>query len=610
MPRSHHCLAIVGSSMYIFGGLSEEAKLLCDLHVFDLEKLVWRALHPEGTGPCGRINHSAHILGNFFVVFGGYDGKLRLNDIFLLDLDNGCWTAPLIHGTPPSRRLGHASVVTGDKFIVFGGDDGNKERELLNDLYILDLPSMRWYAPELGGCAPPQGRTHATLCTTTEEHLWLIDGSNSHKEKLDEIYRLDLSSLYIFQKMWIDRASTAILRDLTAAYQQIQVRANISSHFASKRSPVPPSKRRAVPGISSPSSSIAPSSSSTILHPIPVGPDAPLLTNQPYSASSPVMSFSPSDDDPSPLTLTPDVASNPKKPRKKMVDRSAEKDLKESSKDRLSASVGIPIPPSSSSSTEHFSSDDRNARSPKRRRNKTIARSASAKRDTSPPLSPPELSPATSPRYLDAVLNQVVEEEEKFDGSGHLVTFADQASPTPFEEDPESRVVARVRKTLNDIKESFHQLSIDKEGFLRGRQERLAMIAEAGNRDTTQGLELQRLIQQQKSRVILNVGGSLFATSIITLTKYPDSMLATMFSGRHTLIPEADGTYFIDRDGTYFRYILNYLRYGEDIVLEAKPSVLTEILAEARFYQLEGLKDAIQVILSDPALDDEPIVEY
>ena len=151
---------------------------------------------------------------------------------------------------------------------------------------------------------------------------------------------------------------------------------------------------------------------------------------------------------------------------------------------------------------------------------------------------------------------------------------------------------------------------MEKGAFLKGRQERLEMIAEAGNRDTTQGLELQRLIQQQKSKVVLNVGGSLFTTSVITLSKYPDSMLATMFSGRHTLIPEADGTYFIDRDGTYFRYILNYLRYGDDIVLEAKPSVLTEILAEARFYQLEGLKDAIQVILMDPNLAEEPIVEY
>ena len=33
-----------------------------------------------------------------------------------------------------------------------------------------------------------------------------------------------------------------------------------------------------------------------------------------------------------------------------------------------------------------------------------------------------------------------------------------------------------------------------------------------------------------------------------------------MFSGRFELTPDADGAYFLDRDGTHFRTILNYMR--------------------------------------------------
>jgi hypothetical protein len=53
----------------------------------------------------------------------------------------------------------------------------------------------------------------------------------------------------------------------------------------------------------------------------------------------------------------------------------------------------------------------------------------------------------------------------------------------------------------------------------------------------------------------LNVGGQVFKTSIETLVKDPGSMLAAMFSQRFDVkLDEEDAAYFIDRDGTHFRY--------------------------------------------------------
>ena len=61
----------------------------------------------------------------------------------------------------------------------------------------------------------------------------------------------------------------------------------------------------------------------------------------------------------------------------------------------------------------------------------------------------------------------------------------------------------------------------------------------------------------------LNIGGMKYITTTRkTLTKYPSSALAAMFSGRHKL-PYHNGKLFIDRNGTNFTLMLQYLRNGK-----------------------------------------------
>ena len=104
-------------------------------------------------------------------------------------------------------------------------------------------------------------------------------------------------------------------------------------------------------------------------------------------------------------------------------------------------------------------------------------------------------------------------------------------------------------------------------------------------------------------RIVLDVGGTHYSTSRSTLTKYPESMLGVMFSGRHDLktMQCKDGSFFIDRDGTCFRHILNYLRDGEEVVesFPKSPDALSELIREAKFYQLDDLGSLLKPILRD-----------
>lgn len=106
------------------------------------------------------------------------------------------------------------------------------------------------------------------------------------------------------------------------------------------------------------------------------------------------------------------------------------------------------------------------------------------------------------------------------------------------------------------------------------------------------------------SVVRLNVGGTIFVTTMTTLTQRDtESMLGVMFSGRHRLHMDAKkGAVFIDRDGTHFRHILNWLRDG--VIPSLEMSTYQELLREAEYYQLMGLIENITPLLCKKEEDD------
>lgn len=104
--------------------------------------------------------------------------------------------------------------------------------------------------------------------------------------------------------------------------------------------------------------------------------------------------------------------------------------------------------------------------------------------------------------------------------------------------------------------------------------------------------QMSSVLQLQENRVKLNVGGVKFVTSLDTLLMHPDSMLGSMFSGKYRLEKDEKGYFFIDRDGTHFRYILNFLRTGSLLVPE-DPLIRRELQIEAEFYQIPSLIDLL-----------------
>ncbi|KAM9388901.1 BTB/POZ domain-containing protein KCTD14 [Phaethornis superciliosus] len=84
--------------------------------------------------------------------------------------------------------------------------------------------------------------------------------------------------------------------------------------------------------------------------------------------------------------------------------------------------------------------------------------------------------------------------------------------------------------------------------------------------------------------VELNVGGEMYTTTLSTLKKHPGSKLAEMFTGNQKPRTDSEGRFFIDRPGTYFKYILEYLRSNQ-----VPTQCIQEVYKEALFYNIEPL---------------------
>jgi len=142
------------------------------------------------------------------------------------------------------------------------------------------------------------------------------------------------------------------------------------------------------------------------------------------------------------------------------------------------------------------------------------------------------------------------------------------------------------------FKQVFQQVSKDKQ-----------LLQDEKRKWEEEKAQIERTFLFDGQIIDLNVGGTHFSTSRSTLTKYPESMLGVMFSGRHDIeaMKCSDGSFFIDRDGTYFRHILNYLRDGE-VVIRSYPKsfeAVQEIFREATYYQLDGLVTALNPLVRE-----------
>lgn len=181
--RSLHAASLYENKMIIFGGYDGHVRVN-DFYEFNLQTLKWSEIQSRGVPPSPRDRHSAVTHKTSFYVFGGFDGSSRVCDLHEYNFETQEWRQ--IHptnGTPPSARHSHASVTYKNILYVFGGYDGAYK----NDLQQFDFDTNTWQLVQTNG-SPPRARYRATCVVNLEKQKMFLFGGHDGTRHLNDTH--------------------------------------------------------------------------------------------------------------------------------------------------------------------------------------------------------------------------------------------------------------------------------------------------------------------------------------------------------------------------------------------------------------------------------------
>lgn len=140
LHRHRHAAAVVGSKIYIFGGIYDDI-ISSSLYIFDTQNLEWSEIISQEEWPSPRHSHCMLAHGTYLYMFGGYDGEKALGDFYTFNVQTCKWKKVKMEGRAPLARFSHSMFVYNNFICIIGGCPINQHYK---ELSLLDLQSYSW----------------------------------------------------------------------------------------------------------------------------------------------------------------------------------------------------------------------------------------------------------------------------------------------------------------------------------------------------------------------------------------------------------------------------------------------------------------------------------
>ena len=188
-PRSRHGIAVLGDTLYLFGGLDENGSVVDTLMTYDLNNIGgsdWKAelgaSDTTGPFPSARYGHQVFAYDGALYIYGG-TGNTSAGDTVLHRLSNFSDDKPKwenLNADGPALA-GFGAAVSGDSLFAFGGFRYNDTAGIvyINDMWRYDFTTDRWSVIDLSTAPVPRAWIQLVMIKGTAYTFWGRDGSDT-----------------------------------------------------------------------------------------------------------------------------------------------------------------------------------------------------------------------------------------------------------------------------------------------------------------------------------------------------------------------------------------------------------------------------------------------
>ncbi|CAH1784192.1 unnamed protein product [Owenia fusiformis] len=154
-PRSGHRIVVTEDNIWSIGGYNSDLwdienddftnyPLFRELWKFNFATRKWKKMTTLGHMPKELASHSAILLGQQLVVYGGTGipfGVASSNEVYVCNLKTLRWSKLSTSGDVPLKTYGNSVMLFDEKLCVFGGTTGWQYNA---EVHTLDLNTLEW----------------------------------------------------------------------------------------------------------------------------------------------------------------------------------------------------------------------------------------------------------------------------------------------------------------------------------------------------------------------------------------------------------------------------------------------------------------------------------